>query len=716
MGSTSIFIEGRNCWKRTRADRVAFLIDGEAYFKAFKEAALKAQRTIFILSWDIDTRILLRRDKDPSGLPNPLGDFLRALLARRPSLHIYVLNWDFSIFYRFERQVQPIFDLGLGGQGRLHFKFDGMHPIGASHHQKIVVIDDAVAFAGGLDLSRSRWDTPIHNAHDPKRVDPDGTIYKPFHDVQVIIDGEAAVHLGEIARERWYLATGQHLRRVTVPDNSWPSYLEPHIEEASVAISRTLPAFMGRSEVREIESLYLDMIGAANHSIYIETQYFTSACIGEALAARLKEKKGPEILVILPRKNSGWLEENSMGVLRTGLLSRLRQADPYGHLGIYFPVVSGLEEIGVNLHSKVMVIDDRIARVGSSNLSNRSMGLDTECDITIDSEGDDHQSDGIAGFRNILLAEHLAVLPEKIAEAISSKNSLLGAVEALRGANHTLRPFVTDVPQWASSLLPEAAIFDPERPLDKERLIEEFIPSDGDESASRPFLRGALLLVLLMVLAGLWKWSPLRDWIDLQTLLTWSGSFRENPMALPIVILIYVVGGIVMFPVLLLIFMTVFTFEPLAGILYSLAGCLSSAIAGYGAGNVIGFDLVRRLARGHLNQLSRRLARHGLDAIIFFRLVPILPFTVVNLIAGASRLRLRDYILGTVIGMVPGILFITLFQTSLARAISNPQLLHFFILITITAIIIAATHILKKWLNRASYVKFLYTRISKKNK
>jgi len=488
------------------------------------------------------------------------------------------------------------------------------------------------------------------------------------------------------------------------------------MKDVSIAISRTLPAFMGRPEVREVETLYLDMVASAQRFIYIEQQYFTSARIGEALAARLKEENGPEILVILPQVNSGWLEENSMGLLRTGLLGRLRQADIHGHLGVYYPVVPDDEEISVNVHSKIMVIDDRMARVGSSNLSNRSMGLDTECDVTVESEGDPQKGDRIAEFRNRLLGEHLGVSPEKIAEVISSKNSLLSAVEALRGSKRTLRPLVADVPQWVNSLLPETAIFDPERPLGEEILIEEFVPFDTIESTGRPFLRGALFLILLIVLAGLWKWSPLRDWIDLQALINWADSFRENPMAPLMVIAFYMIGGLVMFPVLLLILATIFTFGPLVGILYSLAGCFSSAITGYGVGKMIGRDIVRRLAGVRLNQLSRRLARHGLDAIIFFRIVPILPFTLVNLVAGASQLRFRDYALGTMIGMTPGIFFITLFQAGLSRAISSPEPRHFLILIAIAAAILGATRFLTRWINKADHFRFSYARTRERSK
>ena len=86
---------------------------------------------------------------------------------------------------------------------------DDAHPFSGSHHEKIVVVDDTVAFAGGVDLAIRRWDRPAHDARDPARVDPDGVPYLPMHDVHMIVDGDAAAALGERARARWQRATGQ---------------------------------------------------------------------------------------------------------------------------------------------------------------------------------------------------------------------------------------------------------------------------------------------------------------------------------------------------------------------------------------------------------------------------------------------------------------------------------------------------------------------------
>src|SRR5204863_3831508 len=165
------------------------------------------------------------------------------------------------------------------------------HPFGASHHQKIVVIDDALAFAGGLDLTIRRWDTPAHHAHDPRRVDPTGRPYPPAHDIQMMVDGEAAAALGELARTRWHVATGRTppapLPATARGTDLWPEATAPDARDAPVGIARTMPAFRDEPAVQEVVAFATQSIASARRFIYIENQYLTSASVGAALARRL---------------------------------------------------------------------------------------------------------------------------------------------------------------------------------------------------------------------------------------------------------------------------------------------------------------------------------------------------------------------------------------------------------------------------------------------
>ena len=143
------------------------------------------------------------------------------------------------MIFMLERELFTNYKLGWKTHGRIHFQLDGDHPIGASHHQKIVVVDNSLAFVGGIDLTKSRWDTSEHIMNDPRRSDPDGTLYLPFHDVQMLVDGPAAAALGDIFRKRWLNATGQRLDADQIRDDlSWPADRPPDLRDVQVAIAR----------------------------------------------------------------------------------------------------------------------------------------------------------------------------------------------------------------------------------------------------------------------------------------------------------------------------------------------------------------------------------------------------------------------------------------------------------------------------------------------
>ena len=145
-----------------------------------------------------------------------------------------------------------------------------------------------------------------------------------------------------------------------------------------------------------------------------------------------------------------------MGVLRSRLLRRLRDADRFGKLAVYCPVPDGDPDGNVNVHAKVMIVDDALVRVGSANLTNRSMGLDTECDLAVESGGDAKTEESIAAFRSRLVGEHLGVNPGKVAQSLAAGGSLMATIEALRGPGRTLVPLPETCPNGriASSPIP----------------------------------------------------------------------------------------------------------------------------------------------------------------------------------------------------------------------------------------------------------------------
>ena len=670
METSRLCAEGKNSCAISRAKRVAFLVDGEIYFSTLAAALERAERFIFICGWQLDSRVRL----DPRSAASPsFGDFLHDLVRRNRKLRVYVLLWDFAMIYAADREIIPLYSHPWRTHRRIHFRLDSTHPLGASHHQKIVVIDDAVAFVGGLDIAEHRWDTSDHLPQGPHRVDSLGRLYPPNHDVQLMVDCDAAAVLGRLVRERWRRATGKRLRfPARLSADPWPSRVTPDLEDVPVAICRTEPAYDGRQQIREVESLYLDSIRYARRLIYLENQYLTSATIGDALATRLEETDGPEIVIVLPQETSEFLEQVSMAVLRSRLLKRLRAADSYGRLHIYYPVLED-ENVQVRVHSKVCFIDNRLLRVGSANLNNRSMGLDTECDLAVEAEKAATEN-AIAGLRDRLLAEHLGVSPEEIAREHSAEGSLVRAIEKLRGGRRTLGILDGSVSPALDDLIPESAVVDPERSLSPDELMDQLIPPGTRRRAVPGLVRLAVILLCLAGLAVVWRSTSLEALIDYSTINQWITSFTNSPFAPFWIGAAFTIGSLILAPVTLLIIATGAAFGPVFGFGYALFGSLVSALVTYSLGRIAGKDLVRRFAGSRVGRVQRQISRHGFISMLFARMVPIAPFAIVNLVAGAIQIRARDFLLGTVAGMSPGILAIVVLENQLERALQDPGL------------------------------------------
>ncbi len=683
----------RNCWRVARAERAAFLIDGDAYFHAFREAAKSARETIVIVGWDFDSRIRLLIDREPDGLPNELGEFLHALLIRRRTLRIYVLTWDFHMIYWKERQWW--LPSKLAAHRRLHFLKDAVHPLGASHHQKIVVIDGSLAFVGGLDFAPCRWDSPRHAARHPDRTLADGSPCRPFHDVQMMVDGAAASALAELAGSRWLRATGYALAS-PVPraaEDPWPASVKPDLRGADVAIARTMPEYNGEPAVKEVESLYVDSLAAARRHIYIETQYLTSRGIADCLADRLQERDGPEIVVILHPNSDGWLEQHTMDVLRGRDLKRLREVDRFHRLHLYYPRLPQLHGQCISMHSKVCIVDDEIARVGSANLSNRSMGFDSECDLAVEAGGDPRIARAIRGFRTRLLAEHLDVSPEAVEREFRRDGSLIGAIERLRRDGRSLDIFSGSISADVDEVVPDAELIDPSRPYDA-----QLIPKAHRPPARRQLVMGGLGLLSLILLAAFWQWSPVREQLNVAELARTLDDLVSGPWAALVTLGVFLVGGIVVMPVLLLIAVTVLAFGPWWGFLYAFIGMTASAWLTFGIGRLLGRSLVDRLAGARLKQINTMLRSKGVLAVITLRVLPLAPFSIINAVAGASQIRTKDFLIGTIIGELPGLLSLALFVDQINETIRHPGPGSIAMLAVLAAFILLGVAVLQRWL------------------
>jgi phospholipase D1/2 len=698
--------EGRNCWRIRKSNRAAFLIDSASYFAAFVEALERAERQVIMLGWDIDSRVKLIPGQHSRARPSKLDEVLKAAVIKKPDLHIYMLFWRFSILQTLDREFFPIPKFEWAHE-RLHFRFDANAPLGASHHQKIIVVDDRVAFSGGIDLAMRRWDRPEHATADPLRVDIDGKLYPPTHDIQMMVDGDAAASLGDLARKRWLRATGQVLAPAPAEGKDpWPSAVRPDCNNINVAIARTEPPYKKHPEVREVEQLYLDSFVAARRYIYIENQYITSAIIGDAIIRRLQEKNGPEVILVVPERTSGWLSKLTMDVCRTRRLREIRSNDPYGRLRVYYPTVPGLGgKEYLEVHAKICVVDDTLVRVGSANLSDRSMGLDTECDLAIEAKENDRIRQVIADFRNRLLSQHLGVPKEKIAETIKTEKSLLKAIERLQGNERTLLPLEREANKWLERIMPENEVLDVKHPVNRRRMLQGVLPKDRAENVKAQLIKSALVLLTMFALAGIWRFTPLGDWFSAQNIVKAASQLRDNPLMPLFVYAFYLIGGLVFFPIVVMIVATALIFAPLEGFFYSLTGSLLSAAFTYFLGRILGRNVVSRLSGNYMERLGRRLGKNDVMALMALRIIPIAPFTAVNVVAGASNIRFGAYMLTTFLGLFPGIFAITIFGHGLAVILRKPTMEGVTLLGVWAVLTVAVLYVMRKWFSKHTMVE-----------
>lgn len=403
---------------RRSATQAGVLVDACDYYRAFAHAAARAERSILMLGWQFDSRVHLVRGHEamPLDAPRDLRGLLLHVLEARPELEVRMLAWSYNPIFALEREWWQSQKFTRGTRGRVQFEFDA-HPIAnASHHQKVVIVDDAVAFVGGIDLCDERWDDRAHRCENPLRVSGTGTECKPFHDIQVAVTGEVVESLRDVFDARWQAATGAPLDvprvQVRPPDlvalaNGSILPLPP----GPVGVSRTRFDERAGDPVKEIEILTQDAVTNAQTLIYLETQYFTSRSIASAFARRLRDERKPKLLAILvlPEMADTPKEKLALGDAQNEILASLtREAATHGHtLFLLSPRTCGGkgEERPVFIHSKLTLVDDSFLSIGSANLTNRSLCLDSELNLTWTGT-DPELVRAIARVRASLLGEH----------------------------------------------------------------------------------------------------------------------------------------------------------------------------------------------------------------------------------------------------------------------------------------------------------------------
>lgn len=196
----------------------------------------------------------------------------------------------------------------------------------------------------------------------------------------------------------------------------------------------------------------------------------------------------------------------------------------------------------------------------------------------------------------------------------------------------------------------------------------------SDPASSSPRRRLLLLALVLLGLIGLaaaWSWSPMKQWLDVDRIV---GALQELGQSFGPVAAVagFALAVSLAVPLTFLTLVTLAAFGPLEGFLCTLAGAVIGAALTHGMGMLLGREVVQRLGGAKLNLISERLGHRGVLAVIAIRMVPIAPFAIVNLVAGSSRIRLRDMLLGTAIGIAPGTIAMAFFMDQIVRALREP--------------------------------------------
>lgn len=325
----------------------------------------------------------------------------------------------------------------------------------------------------------------------------------------------------------------------------------------------------------------------------------------------------------------------------------------------------------------------------------------------------------IAGLRDRLLGEHLGCSSDDVAAAIAREGSLVRAIETLRGGPPTLKPLDRTAPELLDRLVPETRWLDPERPIAPEELVARLLPAfhhdeagdpiaderastgssdqapplrTGRTSRTRALLRLDLALAVLTALFLLWSLTPEVD--------AASVGFLVRPIdltgVLTVTLAVAFAGFVFASPALLTIAAGA-VLGPVLGGLAALGGLLVSASLSFQLGARLGRRIVRVLSRRHLNRISRRLGRHGILRIALLRLAPIAPFALVGLVAGASRVALRDFLAGTALGLLPGTATLALLGDRLVLAWRDPTLWNIGAVLASLTVALLVMHITDVW-------------------
>jgi uncharacterized membrane protein YdjX (TVP38/TMEM64 family) len=225
-------------------------------------------------------------------------------------------------------------------------------------------------------------------------------------------------------------------------------------------------------------------------------------------------------------------------------------------------------------------------------------------------------------------------------------------------------------------------------------------PDAGHIRHRLPWRHWVIAGVVILAAALAWRFTPLAEVVTPQKVLDWTHRLADYWWAPLVLMLAYTPASIVMFPRPLITLALVVAFGPWHGFAYSMTGILLAALVAYLIGRMMDSERVRRMTGDRLYRIAGVLRQRGLVTMTALRLVPLAPFAVESLFAGAIRIRLWHYVAGTFLGLSPGVLTATVFGDQLEAAVNDPSRLNYPLIAAVLLILLAGTYAVRRWLHR----------------
>jgi phospholipase D1/2 len=204
--------------------------------------------------------------------------------------------------------------------------------------------------------------------------------------------------------------------------------------------------------------------------------------------------------------------------------------------------------------------------------------------------------------------------------------------------------------------------------------------------------------VVLAALAAAWRWTPLAEIVTVENILQWTRAVRDTWWAPIVMVAAYVPGSLILFPRPVMTLVAVMSFGVLWGLVWATLGVLLAALVTYGLGRLLKRDTVRRIAGDDFEKAGKLLREHGIVAVFGANMLPTPPFAVQNIIAGAARIPLWQFMAGTSLALVPGILAWGVFGDQLANAMDDSAKVNYWLVGAAVVLLVGFTFVARRWL------------------